>query len=293
MRLTRYRGRHLVPRPSPVSQLATPAAVGAATAVLAASPAAASGYRVQSGDTLSDIAARTGTSVERLVELNSLSDPDRIIAGETLRLAGGAARSAPVVHAVVAGENLAGIAARYGVTIDALAQANDIVDVNFIVAGERLRIPSGGNHGGSGAAASAGQSADNLPEAAPSTVEGLLESAAAARGLPADLVKAVAYQESGWQQDVVSSAGAIGVMQVMPDTADYVNEVLGAGDLDERDAAGNVTLGTTYLDHLVEQMPSENKALAAYYTGPGNVGRKLSKIQRAYVRSVQALRDRF
>ena len=121
----------------------------------------------------------------------------------------------------------------------------------------------------------------------------MLERHAAAHGLDDSLVKAVAWQESGWQQDVVSSAGAIGVMQVMPDAADYVNESLGGGHLNVRKADDNVQLGVTYLDHVIEQMPSERHGLAAYYTGPGNVHSELSNVQSRYVRSVEALKQRF
>ena len=100
-------------------------------------------------------------------------------------------------------------------------------------------------------------------------------------------------QESGWQQNAISSVGAIGVMQVMPGTADYVNDALGGGKLNVRKTDDNVHLGVMYLDHMLDTMGTEKKALAAYYTGPGNVGSRLSKIQRAYVRSVQALKRRF
>jgi soluble lytic murein transglycosylase-like protein len=106
-------------------------------------------------------------------------------------------------------------------------------------------------------------------------------------------VKAVAWQESGWQQDVVSSAGAVGVMQVMKDTARYVNRSLGGGHLDIRDADDNVHLGVMYLHHMLETMPSERKALGAYFAGPGNIGHKLTKEQRHYVDAVESHKSRF
>jgi LysM repeat protein len=288
VRIGRYRGRHLIPRPNPVAGPAV--ATTAAAFLVAAPPASAATYRVQPGDTLSGIAAATGASMKSLARANDLSDPDRIYIGENLRIPGSSAPA--TVHVVTNGENLSQIASRYGVTLKALARANDIVDVNFIVTGEKLRIPGGG--GGAVAQASApAASSDPLPISDPDQVEHLLEHAAADEGIDAALVKAVAWQESGWQQSSVSSAGALGVMQVMPDTADYVNESLGGGNLDVRDTADNVKLGVKYLDHVVDSMPSERKGLAAYYTGPGNVGRTLSKIQKAYVNSVQALKERF
>jgi soluble lytic murein transglycosylase-like protein len=79
-------------------------------------------------------------------------------------------------------------------------------------------------------------------------------------------------------------------MQVMPDTADFVNEVLDPGpELDLRVADDNVHLGVMYLDHMLERMPSEKDALAAYYSGPGNVGSRLNPGQRNYARDVKDL----
>ncbi len=122
----------------------------------------------------------------------------------------------------------------------------------------------------------------------------MLERQATAHGLDAALVKAVAWQESGWQQHVVSSAGAIGVMQVMPSTADYVNTVLGHGNLNVRRTHQNIHLGVAYLRHMLRIFGGkERKALAAYYSGPGNVKRRLNGIQKRYVRSVRALKRRF
>ncbi|MCA1702249.1 MAG: LysM peptidoglycan-binding domain-containing protein [Actinobacteria bacterium] len=283
----RYRGRHRAPTPNP---LAAPAAVGAAAAVLlGASPAHAGTHTVRRGETLSGIAARYGVTVGRVVALNGLKDPNLIVAGEILRIPGGgsAGRAAPRVHRVRSGENLSGIAAHYGVSVDALARANHLADPNLIVTGERLRIPRGG------AAPVASTSSPVASVSSSGGVEAVLERNADDHGLDRSLVKAVAWQESGWHQNVVSSAGAIGVMQVMPDTADYVNESLGGGNLNAHRTRDNVELGVTYLDHVIDQMPTEDQGLAAYYTGPGNVGRKLTKIQEAYVRSVQALRGRF
>lgn len=107
------------------------------------------------------------------------------------------------------------------------------------------------------------------------------------------LVKAVAYNESGWRQDVTSSVGAIGVMQVMPGTAKFVNDVLGGGALDVNVADDNVHLGVMYLHHLLNMMPNEKRALAAYFAGPGNVGPKLTEGQAHYASVVESLKARF
>ena len=82
-------------------------------------------------------------------------------------------------------------------------------------------------------------------------------------------------------------------MQVMPDTADFVNEVLGGGSLNVRKSAGNVELGVMYLRHMLNSQPTEGRALAAYFSGPGNVRRRLNSSQRHYVDNVQALKSRY
>jgi N-acetylmuramoyl-L-alanine amidase len=269
----RYRGRHLKRRPVRRG----PVVVGTAAAVWAAAPVArAATHSVAPGETLSAIAQRYGTSVQILVEANGLADPDLIVSGQRLRIPA-RARSLQV-HVVRAGETLSGIAARYDTTAEALARANRIKDADLIVAGARLEVP-------------ARSSASGAPHAA--GIEVALEREARSRGLDSSLVKAVAWHESGWKQDVTSERGAVGVMQVMPGTARYVNGYLGGRGLDLRKARDNVRLGVIYLEHLLEAMPSRRKALAAYLSGPGAVGPRLEAYQRHYVRTIKALKPRF
>ena len=281
MRVRRYRARHLKAAP----RKRGPVVVGTAATVWLAGPAArAATHVVSQGETLSGIAARYGTSVSVLAAANRLSNPNFIVAGQRLRVPARVTMTS--THTIQPGETLSGIAARYGTSIKALARVNKLGNPSFIVAGTSLRVP-----GGSSVVASA---AADAPEAAPvTTIEQALENHARSHAVDVSLVKAVAQQESGWQQDVVSSAGAIGVMQVMPGTARYINTSLGGHGLDVDSAGDNVHLGVMYLRHLLQTMPTENKALAAYYSGPGNVKRKLDRGQRNYARNVQALRSRF
>jgi soluble lytic murein transglycosylase-like protein len=269
----RYRPRHLKTRPKSRG----PIVVGTAAAVWMSAPAARAGVHVVApGETLSGIAARYGTSVQALAATNGLRDPSLILAGQHLRVP--ARATATSAHVVAAGETLSAIAARYGTTVAALARANRIEDANLIVVGTRLRVPAG---------------AASAPGPSRAAIEVALEDQAKEHGVEPSLVKAVAWQESGWQQEAVSKVGAIGVMQVMPDTAKYVNESLEAGDLDVRSAPDNVALGVSYLDHLLDTMPSKDKALAAYLSGPAAVGRKLERYQKHYVENVEALEPRF
>jgi soluble lytic murein transglycosylase-like protein len=177
---------------------------------------------------------------------------------------------------------LSGIASRFGTSVSKLARRNRLSNPNFISVGQILRVPSGGGGGSS-----------SPPAASTSSIASSLYNQAVAHGVSPSLVKAVAWQESGWQQDVVSSAGAIGVMQVMPGTARYVNQSLGGHGLNVRRADDNVHLGVMYLDHMLHIKPTTRKALASYYAGPGNVGRRLDKGQRRYANNVLAHRSRF
>jgi LysM repeat protein len=114
--------------------------------VVTAVPAAAhDSHRVRPGETVSEIAAATGTTVSALAAANGLADPDHIVAGQVLVIpARGEAASATVVHVVAPGETLGRIARRYGTSVAALASANGIGDPDLVRIGQRLTIPAGG-----------------------------------------------------------------------------------------------------------------------------------------------------
>ena len=99
---------------------------------------------------------------------------------------------------------------------------------------------------------------------APSPAQ-LADAAADKYGLPRRLVRSVISNESDFEPRAVSPKGAIGLMQLMPSTA----EALGA---DPRDPAQNVDAGTRYLRDLLEKYDGGLwRALAAYNAGPGAV----------------------
>jgi soluble lytic murein transglycosylase-like protein len=98
----------------------------------------------------------------------------------------------------------------------------------------------------------------------------ILEKAARDTGLPKDLVLAQAWAESSWRVDAVSGVGAVGVLQLTPDTVDFVSKNLLHldHDLDVHDPAANAQMGTVYLKHLLEHTDGDlRKALMAYNQG--------------------------
>jgi hypothetical protein len=113
-------------------------------------------------------------------------------------------------------------------------------------------------------------------------------------GVSPSLVRAVAWMESGFHWNVTSSAGAWGVMQVMPATWRFVEDVL-MGENVRHTARGNIRVGIVYLRYLLRLFGGNKRvALAGYYQGPRAVRRHgLYAETRVYVRTVLQLRRRF
>lgn len=97
-------------------------------------------YTVKAGDTLSAIAQRFGTTVNSLVSLNGIGNPDRIFVGQTLIISGSVSKNFTGVVVVRVGDTLSGIAARYNTTVNNIMNLNDIRNANLIYPGQTLRI---------------------------------------------------------------------------------------------------------------------------------------------------------
>jgi LysM repeat protein len=280
---------------------------GTTSTAAPASTGSGGSYTIQPGDTLSGIAASAGVSVADLAAANGLDPNGLIIAGSTLALAGGSAASgstasgaAPPVqgaYTVRPGDTLSALAAGAGVSVADMAAMNGLDPDGILVAGTPLKLPSGAAvpaQASEPAPAQVVPAADPVPTA--TTVNaGDIQSVASQYGVSPSLAAAIAWQESGFNNSMVSSANARGVMQVMPGTWDYVQQNLASRPLDPNSATDNVHAGVMYLKQLLNQTGGdENAAIAGYYQGLSSVqNRGMYDDTQRYVANVQALRSRF
>jgi soluble lytic murein transglycosylase-like protein len=137
------------------------------------------------------------------------------------------------------------------------------------------------------------------PWAAPYATPGRMSSAqigsiAASHGVPGSLAAAVAYEESGFNNAMISSTSARGIMQLMPGTWSWLRQT-GAGALDPTSPADNVRAGSIYLNRLLRQTGGNvPQAVAGYYQGLGSVqSRGMYDDTKRYVANVLALQHRF
>jgi LysM repeat protein/membrane protease YdiL (CAAX protease family) len=128
-----------VPTPSPT---ATPEPTEAPPSPPTEEPSPTETYVVQPGDSLSDIAAIYGTTVDELLRLNDLAEPSLIYEGQAILVPRGPeAAASTTVHVVEAGETLGLIAEMYGTTIDVLLELNDLPEPDIVPVGTYLVVP--------------------------------------------------------------------------------------------------------------------------------------------------------
>jgi peptidoglycan hydrolase-like protein with peptidoglycan-binding domain len=186
-------------------------------------------------------------------------------------------------YVVRAGDTLSAIAMRYGISVARLSRANDLDPARVLLAGTRLHVPRFRPDTAARAATTESRSA----------VQASLERWSQHYGVEPRLVRALAWMESGYQQHLVSTAGALGVMQVTPATWSFVETVL-LGRRVPRTLDGNVRIGVAFLRHVLGVFRGDERlALAAYYQGVKAVRQYGVLPQtRAYVANVLALKSR-
>ena len=192
------------------------------------------------------------------------------------------------VHLVRAGESLSSIARRYHTTVARLARRNHLDPSHVLLIGTRLRVP----HGRHVATKTKTQRVAYRTQSVAS-VRLLLDHWAVHYGVSVHLVRALAWMESGYNNALVSSVGARGIMQLLPSTFRFVETVL-IGHRLHHNANGNVRAGVAYLAHLLHDFHGNRRlALAGWYQGEGAVrAHGLYKVSRTFVKDVLALQQR-
>jgi LysM repeat protein len=308
----------------------------AAVTMLTAPAAASAAFLhvVAPEESLSSVAASDGLTVEQLAAANGLSPDASLLAGSTLTIPAqtpGAAEaglaettsstegaesstegaesgsegaaSSGGSYVVQPGDTLSAIAARAGTSVAELAAANGIDPNAPLLSGSALKLsgasPEPTQSGTS--SAEAAQAAEGSSGAPPyPTAETVSASEvgaiAAENGVPPSLAEAIAYQESGFNNDLTSSADARGVMQIMPETWSWIGrELAGPPPLAPASAASNVRGGVLFLHSLLNETGGDPAlAAAGYYQGLPSVRQEgEAPSTEEYVGNVLALQHQF
>jgi hypothetical protein len=196
------------------------------------------------------------------------------------------------------GDTATGLAVRYHAWTDELIAVNRLGPRGTLRDGQQLRIPivlsavrragaevKQGRHGKQHRASTTTRRLLALHSTRPpgrgwlhadlsrDQVRRLVTTTAKRYGVPPQLALAIAWQESGWQQRRLSSTGAIGVMQVMPDTGRWMRWYVGR-PLRLRDTHDNVLAGVMTIRVLRAWTHRDKNAIAAYYQGLAAVRRR-------------------
>lgn len=227
-----------------------------------------SGYVVQPGDSLWAIATSHDLTVAQLAAANGLDPNDILPIGLHLYLPGTASATAATVTASVHP-----------------AAARQVADPWRFCA--TFSPPS---YGPWGVLPSQLAGTTTYYQLAP-----IFEHWAAYYGLYLPLLEAVAWQESGWQQGAVSVTGAVGVGQIEPYTATFIQKDLVGTALNLRSVSDNIRMSAAFLNYLAH-IEGDNPCatIAAYYEGPLNLqSRGVLPDAQQYVADVEALEPRF
>jgi soluble lytic murein transglycosylase-like protein len=243
----------------------------------------------------------------------------------TFGIADWAGASSASGYVVQPGDSLWAIATSHGLTVAQLATANDLNPNDILPIGLHLYLPGTTSPASPAVAAASGSvhpaaarqiepawkfcatfsPADPGPWGVlPSQLAGtsayyqlapIFEHWAAYYGLSLPLLEAVAWQESGWQQNVVSVTGAVGVGQIEPYTATFIQSYIVGIPLNIRSVSDNIRMSAAFLNYLA-RIEGDNRCatIAAYYEGPLNL-QAIGVLPDAqqYVADVESLEPRF
>lgn len=200
-------------------------------------------------------------------------------------------------HVVQPGDTASGLAVRFHAWTAEIVSHNHLDSGGSLRVGDRIEIPvvgrsDDGRDGSDGRDGGRATSTWQHPDADREKVRRVVAGAARRHGVDPQLALAVSWQESGWQMGVVSSANAIGAMQVLPSTARWMEQYAGRS-LRLRKLGDNAQAGVLLLKVLSAHTKRRTHKIGAYYQGLGAVQRHgLYDETRTYVDNVEAIKRR-
>ncbi|MGN6415171.1 lytic transglycosylase [Flexivirga sp.] len=245
---------------------------------------AGSAYLVRPGDNLTTIALRHRVSLTALIKANGISNPDRVLSGSVLRIPHRVAATRtshkPTSHKSTSHKTTSHKTTSRKTTPKKSHRATQHRTVSR--AAERAARRA--------AATRAALAKRSIPSR--TQTKALIERTARRYGVNPHLALGISWQESGWNQRVVSPANAVGVMQVLPQSGEWASSMVGH-ELDLLDAHDNITAGVVILRYLTGNAKDLDQAIGGYYQGLAGVQQHGPYPEtKHYVRNVRALMDR-
>jgi len=229
-----------------------------AAAARAAAKASRQRYTVRSGDTLSGIAARLGTTQAALLKANRLRNPNSLQVGQRLAVPARAAAKAKATGRFSSN------------TFEGRSYPSAVVSAANKNRAHLRRV--------------------GVPSRA--QTRQMIINTARRHGVDPRLALAVSYQESGWNQSQVSVANAIGAMQVIPSSGQWASEMVGRR-LNLLNTQDNITAGVVILRSLTRSAKNVDQAIAGYYQGLYSVQKNgMYADTKRYVANIKAHRAR-
>ena len=291
-------------------------------------PSGGASYTVKSGDTLSGIASKNGMKLGTLLSLNGISASKPIFPGDKIKVSGSASSSSSSSsssaskpsggsskassYAVKSGDTLGGIAAKHGMKLSDLLDKNPQLSTSTpLQIGTKVKVSgssvSSTSTGGSKqkigntflgrtyadhVVSSANENKDYLDSISVpsrSEMQSMIVSTANRMGVDPALALAHSMQESGFNMRAVSPANALGAMQVIPSTGEWMSSRVGK-KLNLLDPQDNVTAGIAVIRYNLDNTDNLDDAIAAYYQGLGGVKKYgMYDDTKRYVASVKSL----
>ena len=190
-----------------------------------------------------------------------------------------------VPYTIRVGDWLSLIAQRYDTTVEELARVNTLTNTDLIHVGQVILVPTSGD----------GRETEEESPRAGMTVEQRLDYWANYYNVPPEMLKALTWWESGWNNNAISSVGAIGIGQLLPSTVDFVADVLIGANLNPHVVDDNIRMTTRFVRYLLDETGNDRRfSLAAYYQGLYAVRKYgIYKVSIPYVNGILALQDKY